>query len=168
MRRHTGIFSAPVAIDEERTCAALGLSVPGLHKLLYLLAVEHIVKYIPSDTATILFLHHNRYYPSDLALNPKRYEMLRKSFRERLEAMEGYITEDDTCRASYLLDYFGEKDAEPCGECDVCRKNKPMSEKKLRALIESGEFNLGDIPKESLPLLRRILDESGQTVIKKS
>ncbi|MCQ2143317.1 MAG: RecQ family zinc-binding domain-containing protein, partial [Bacteroidales bacterium] len=164
MRRHTGIFSSPVAIDEDQVCAALDLTVPSLRKLLYLLAVEHIIKYIPCDTATILFLHHNRYYPSDLALNPERYEMLRSSFRERLGVMEGYVTGEDTCRAAYLLAYFGEKDAAPCGECDVCRGKKnaePLSEKELRAIVESGNYRLEDIPKESLPLLRRILDENG-------
>lgn len=163
MRHHTGIFSSPVAIDEERTSAALGLTVPSLRKLLYLLAVEHIIKYIPCDTATILFLHHNRYHPSDLALNPKRYEMLRKSFHERLSAMEGYVTEDDTCRASFLLDYFGEKDAKPCGECDICRGGKGsggLSEEALRAMVSSGSYRIGDIPQESLPLLRKILDET--------
>ena len=39
--------------------------------------------------------------------------------RQKLEAMLAYC-EMTTCRRQFLLRYFGETDAEPCGNCDTC------------------------------------------------
>ncbi|MCU0491135.1 MAG: ATP-dependent DNA helicase [Chloroflexaceae bacterium] len=39
--------------------------------------------------------------------------------RSRVEMMRGYAESRD-CRRRYLLGYFGEELAEPCGYCDVC------------------------------------------------
>ena len=41
-----------------------------------------------------------------------------------MEAMKAYVEEEDTCRQAFLLDYFGEKEAEDCGRCDVCRARR--------------------------------------------
>jgi ATP-dependent DNA helicase RecQ len=40
--------------------------------------------------------------------------------RSRIEMMRGY-TETTGCRRQFLLGYFGEELAEPCGSCDTCR-----------------------------------------------
>lgn len=40
--------------------------------------------------------------------------------RSRIEMMRGYA-ETTGCRRQYLLGYFGEELAEPCGRCDTCR-----------------------------------------------
>jgi len=46
-------------------------------------------------------------------------EHYREFERSRLEMMRGYAETSD-CRRCYLLNYFGEGRAEPCGNCDVC------------------------------------------------
>lgn len=40
--------------------------------------------------------------------------------REKLKAMV-QMCYSHTCRQEWILEYFGEDDAEPCGNCDVCR-----------------------------------------------
>ncbi|GER24245.1 ATP-dependent DNA helicase RecQ [Zafaria cholistanensis] len=40
--------------------------------------------------------------------------------RSRIDMMRGYA-ETDGCRRQYLLGYFGEELADPCGNCDNCR-----------------------------------------------
>ncbi|MBQ3207280.1 MAG: RecQ family ATP-dependent DNA helicase [Bacteroidales bacterium] len=124
MRRYTGLFSYPVPIDEEYVASQIGVTVPGLRQLLYNLALEHVIRYVPCDRATVLFLHHDRLRPKNVNLDPERYEMLKSSALERMQKMVDYVNEEDVCRSSFLLEYFGQKEAEDCGTCDICRDQK--------------------------------------------
>lgn len=124
MRRYTGLFSYPVPIDEEYVASQIGVTVPGLRQLLYNLALEHVIRYVPCDRATVLFLHHDRLRPKNVNLDPERYEMLKSSALERMQKMMDYVNEEDVCRSSYLLEYFGQKEAGDCGTCDICRDQK--------------------------------------------
>ena len=121
MRRYTSVFSYPVPVDEEYIAAKLGLTVSQLRQLLYRMSLEHVIKYIPCDHATVLYLHHERLRPKNVNLDPERYNMLKSAALDRTGKMIDYINEDDTCRSSYLLQYFGQKDSPACGTCDICR-----------------------------------------------
>ena len=129
MRKYTGLFSYPVPIDEDFVASKVGVPVPMLRQLLYKLSLEHIIKYIPCDHATVLYLHHDRLRPKNVNLDPERYEMLKSSCTERMQKMIDYVSEDDTCRSSYLLEYFGQKESSDCGTCDICRAGKSSSGK---------------------------------------
>lgn len=124
MRRYTGLFSYPVPIDEDYVASRIGVSVPEFRQLLYRLSLEHVIKYIPNDHATVLFLHHERLRPKNVNLDPERYELLKTSANERVQKMIDYISEEDVCRSSYLLEYFGQKESADCGTCDICRSTK--------------------------------------------
>ena len=121
MRRYTGLFSYPVPIDEEYVASQIGVQVPGLRQLLYNLALEHVIRYVPCDRATVLFLHHDRLRPKNVNLDPERYEMLKNSALSRMQKMIDYVSQEEVCRSSYLLEYFGQKDSLDCRTCDVCR-----------------------------------------------
>ena len=127
MRKYTGVFSYPVAIDEEYVAGLLDVQVPMLRQLLYKLSLEHVLKYIPCDHATVLFLHHERLRPKNVNLDPERYDLLKNSAMARIQKMIDYISEEDTCRSAYLLEYFGQKESADCGTCDVCRNTRKMS-----------------------------------------
>ena len=121
MRRYTGLFSYPVPIDEEYIATQIGVQVPMLRQLLYKLSLEHVIRYVPCDHATVIYLHHDRLRPKNVNLDPERYELLKSSCNERLEKMIDYIQEEDTCRSTYLLQYFGQTESDDCLTCDVCR-----------------------------------------------
>ena len=177
MRKYTGLFAFPVPIDEDYIAGRIGVTVPMLRQLLYNLALEHVIKYIPSDHATVLFLHHDRLRPKNLNLDPERYQMLKDSSDTRMQKMLDYITEEDTCRSAYLLDYFGQKESADCGTCDVCRSSKKSSDTTLKeALVKfvndemSGSYTLEDVARRFgsqtssdsdtyIRLLRRLIDE---------
>ena len=127
MRKYTGVFSYPVAIDEEYVAGLLDVQVPMLRQLLYKLSLEHVLKYIPCDHATVLFLHHERLRPKNVNLDPERYDLLKNSAMARIQKMIDYISEEETCRSAYLLEYFGQKESADCGTCDVCRSTRKMS-----------------------------------------
>ena len=150
MRRYTGVFSYPVAIDEEYIAARIGVQIPMLRQILYRLSLEHVIKYIPADHATVLFLHHERLRPKNLNLNIERYELLKSSYESRMQEMIDYIQEEDRCRSSFLLEYFGQTENNDCGTCDICRKtktNKILAEsvKEYINNEKSGRYTVSDI-----------------------
>ncbi len=72
----------------------------------------------------------------DLALDEDAMEKKDARDREKLRAMVE-MCYARTCRQQWILNYFGEPDAETCGNCDVCRERsagdfrKPTAEEKL-------------------------------------
>jgi ATP-dependent DNA helicase RecQ len=159
MRRYTGVYSFAVPIDEEYVAGLLDVQVPMLRQLLYKLSLEHVIKYIPCDHATVLFLHHERLRPKNVNLDPERYDLLKSSALERMQKMIDYISEEDTCRSSFLLEYFGQTESQDCGTCDICRnaRKTPVetkateSEDTAACMTEfvnnelSGRYTLSDI-----------------------
>lgn len=175
MRRYTGIFSYPVPVDEDYLASQAGIAVPALRQLLYRMSLEHVVKYIPKDHATVLYLHHERLRPKNVDLDPERYMQLKTSHEERVEQMIGYINEEDTCRSSYLLHYFGQEDSNACGTCDVCRaaKTKAAGPGGLAAdivryvtVVKKGRYTIEDVSlqfqsatSDFIALLRSLIED---------
>ena len=183
MRKYTGVFSFPVPVDEDYLAGLLDVQVPVLRQLLYKLSLEHVIRYIPCDRATVLFLHHERLRPKNVNLDPQRYEFLKNSAMDRMQKMIDYISQEDTCRSSYLLDYFGQKESADCGTCDVCRSSRKMPVKEKATLSEdiaaeivryvnemSGHYSLDDVARRFgspvsasthawTEILRRLIDQ---------
>ena len=174
MRKYTGLFSYPVPVDEDYLAGSIGVPVPMFRQLLYKLSLEHVIRYIPNDHATVLFLHHERLRPKNVNLNPERYDLLKGSSHNRMQKMMDYVSEEDTCRSTYLLEYFGQKESKDCGTCDVCRKGvKPMKrdvEQEIMSFINEecgGRYSLDDVmrrfggerPDDCPGILRRLIDE---------
>ena len=153
MRKYTGLFAFPVPIDEDYIASCIGVPVPMLRQLFYKLSLEHIIRYIPSDHATVLYLHHDRLRPKNINLDPDRYAFLKEAGTSRMQKMIDYVSQEDTCRSSYLLEYFGQTDSADCGTCDVCRRDgKKSSSKDLELQLtnyinveKSGSYSLDDI-----------------------
>ena len=180
MRKYTGLFSYPVPIDEDFVASKVGVPVPMLRQLLYKLSLEHVIKYIPCDHATVLFLHHDRLRPKNLNLDPQRYELLKNSCNEKMQKMIDYVSEEDTCRSSYLLDYFGQTESDDCGTCDICRAGKSGTGKKTAVADDTAvlisdfvnvrmkgsytledflrHFNTPDSSGQMTDILRRLID----------
>jgi len=174
MRKYTGLFSYPVPVDEDYLAGSIGVPVPMFRQLLYKLSLEHVIRYIPNDHATVLFLHHERLRPKNVNLNPERYDLLKGSSHNRMQKMIDYVSEEDKCRSTYLLEYFGQKESKDCGTCDVCRKGvKPMKrdvEQEMMSFINEecgGRYSLdgvmrrfgGERPDDCPGILRRLIDE---------
>ncbi|MGM9786088.1 MAG: ATP-dependent DNA helicase RecQ [Candidatus Cryptobacteroides sp.] len=140
MRRYSGVFSYPVPVDEDYVAASAGVGVPVLRQLLYKLSLEHIIRYVPCTNATVLFLHHDRLRPKNVFLDPEKYNLLKESMLRRVGKMIDYVQEADVCRSSYLLEYFGQEGAAPCGTCDVCRGRKAAVKGNERLREEIKEY----------------------------
>ena len=123
MRKYTGLFSYPVPIDEDYVASQVGVPVPMLRQLLYNLSLEHVIRYVPCDRATVLFLHHDRLRPKNVNLDPEKYDLLKNSALERMQKMVDYVSQEEVCRSSYLLEYFGQTETTDCKTCDICRNS---------------------------------------------
>ncbi len=174
MRTYPGIFSFTVPVDEERLSCACGVTVAELRQLLYRLSLEHIIKYIPCDRYSVLYLHHGRLMPGNLNLQKDKYEFLRRTARERAEAMEGYVSESELCRSRYLLLYFGQEESRDCGTCDVCRTRAGRSctedavrgyvrahpDSSLRELKAWCDDPRNSLPSDAVEVYREMIDEA--------
>ncbi len=180
MRSYTGIFSFVQPIDEEYVSNRCGMTVSQLRQTLYHLALEHVINYVPADHSDVVFLHHDRLRPGNVALMPSRYEMLKKCARDRSKAMLEYASETTECRSRYLLRYFGQTESADCGFCDVCRVRRTavpardlrqMTRRKLTEYIneKGGEYTIEEIVAEFgnpsknyspdfLDILRQLID----------
>ena len=179
MRRYTGLFSYPVPVDEDYVASKVGLPVPMFRQLLYKMSLEHIIKYIPSDHATVLFLHHERLRPKNLHLDPEKYALLKDASLDRMQKMMDFVSEEDVCRSAYLLEYFGQKESADCGNCDICRSAKDKtaglddSAVRISDFIndeKSGRYTIEDVivrfssatssdSDDLMSVLRRIIDD---------
>lgn len=152
MRKYTGLFAYPVPVDEEFVAGHIGVQVPQLRQLLYQLSLMHVIRYVPCDKATVLFLHHDRLRDKNVNLDPARYELLKSSASEKITKMIDYVNEEDTCRSSCLLEYFGQSESKDCGTCDICRSGKSdqtrTTDDALKAYVleeMKGRYSLSDI-----------------------
>ena len=107
-----------------------------------------ILLYSSSDVTTARFLINNG--SENEELDPKQVEMVRKQDIARLDAMVGYC-KTKTCLRGYILEYFGQKHPELCGNCGSCK----------------GSFEEVDITTESqmiLSCVKRVQDKLGYSI----
>ena len=153
-----------------------------LRQLLYQMSLLHVIRYVPADHATVIFLRHDRLRPKNVNLEPQRHAMLKTAAVGRMEKMIEYVSQTDTCRSAYLLKYFGQKESADCGTCDVCRakassgasaNKQPDLAAEMKAFINdemSGSYTLDDVlgrfavpgrysTDECITTLRRLIDQ---------
>ena len=97
-----------------------------------------------------------------------RAEVDREAFdRSRVEMMRGYA-EEDGCRRAYLLGYFGEPFAPPCGRCDACDAGRGTNGVAtadgpfgLGARVEHPEWGAGTVQRIEDDMLTVVFDGVG-------
>lgn len=107
-----------------------------------------ILLFSGTDVQTARFLINNG--SENEELDPAQLEIIRKQDMARLDAMVGYC-KTKTCLRGYILEYFGQKHPELCGNCGSCK----------------GNFEEVDITREAqmiLSCVRRIEDKLGYNV----
>ena len=104
------------------------------------------------------------------------YEERYARFKKRIDAVIDYITDTSNCRTALLLQYFGEKVAEGCGNCDNCNAANPEPTTEdvygciladLRAQLHEGpkygyELNLSKYKAQDIEHVIRTMTEDGE------
>ncbi len=119
LRSYQGAFSHHVKINEGKLSKFLNIQIPVLHKMFKRLALEHIIDYQPPKDKPRLTFLKERVNAENLLIDTKRYNLLQKRRRDRLNAVFHFINSDE-CRNIVLLRYFGEMNSNKCTLCDIC------------------------------------------------
>ena len=142
LRNYGGLFVDYNYIDEGFVASQCGLQPQQLYMILKNLSGKHILHFIPQKKTPYVRYLQRREDPEDVQLLPVVYEERKEQFRERIQAMINYATNDHVCRSRQLLRYFGEEDSHDCRQCDVClspthdQVSESISSPEAHAILE--------------------------------
>ena len=97
-----------------------------IHHALKLLELSGYIEYCEAmdessfQTAPQITYTHPRVQKNALIIPSSAYEKRRERMKKRISKVVEYMNGVQICRSRLLLSYFGEKNTEDCGCCDVC------------------------------------------------
>lgn len=124
LRTTPGIFENALAINEDILSAKLNISKQDFIKHLQFLQTRNVLRYEKRPEKPLIQLLQNRLPIESIVLDFSFIEKRTKSNIERLENIKHYTQQNIQCRAVFIANYFGEKNTENCGVCDICLENK--------------------------------------------
>lgn len=127
LRLYTGLFADYVFINEDVIALRTGLDHQTIYDSLLELTRMGILHYVPRKRTPYIIYTTSCEEARHLLLPKEVYENLKERMRERLDAMIDYIVDSQGCREVKMLRYFGEKDTQNCGHCDVCVEHKKQT-----------------------------------------
>jgi len=146
LRSYTGIFTDYAYVNEETLSIRSGIPRQQVYDLLKMLSKRRIIDYIPHKKTRFLIYTKERVELRHLQLKSEVYEERKERYEHRIKAMSEYVTSETNCRSRMLLRYFGEKNENNCGQCDVCLSRKTSSH------LTDSQFDI--IKKEVLQILQ--------------
>ncbi len=173
LRSYSGLFTGYVNIDEELLAARASTTREVVWHFLKQLNSNRIIDYIPRKKTPLIFFTMDRLPTEKLVISKENYDLRKKEYLDRIEAVIDYAGKSTTCRSQTLLDYFGEKVSALCGICDVCLSSgvQVMSRKefdniasKIRKELaipcraEDLQYKLGIDDEKFWQVLRQLLD----------
>ena len=139
LRNYGGLFTDYHYIDEGFLASQTALEPQQVYQTLKGLGQRHILHFIPQKKTPYIRYAQRREDKEYLQFTPAIYEERLDQFRQRIQAVIQYATDDQVCRSRQLLRYFGETDSHDCGLCDVClshRKGGIVSEPRMNTAQE--------------------------------
>ena len=120
LRSYTGFFSEYVSIDEATLAKNAKVSIDVIYGYLKQLDKMKIIDYIPRRNQSVITYLRERIHEKDLTISNANYKVRKKIKEEHIASVIRYAESIDECRSVMLLEYFGEKNVEACGQCDYC------------------------------------------------
>lgn len=184
LRNYTGLFADFAYIDEMFLSHHTGLSPDRIYEMLKDMNNRRIIDYIPRRRTPTVTFSMRRLETERIVLPPMVYDTRKEEYAKRIEQMLHYASDDGKCRSRMLLEYFGEKEADDCGQCDVClrcRKDRKLKEDRrrkaedirreiLELLSDGKEHDLGELNRLNYPtellneVVKYMIDEEEITV----
>jgi ATP-dependent DNA helicase RecQ len=131
LRMHEGIRDNYCVINEVRLATELKLNISIVQQFLLDLKRFNIIDYSMAKDKPQIILIEPRKKIENLQIDVNNLNLLKNKHLLRSTAMIDYARNETECRANFLLNYFGESNNMPCGNCDVCiefKKNNYSAE----------------------------------------
>ena len=140
LRSYTGLFDQLTSINENDLAARTQLSMTEIKSQLNSLQTYQVITYAPITTSPLLLMTMDRLPATHVQIDGAYYRNRLAIITAKINAMVNYVKEP-ICRSIQLRSYFDEKQAKPCGQCDVCLLNQPENTsftfQKLAKIIEN-------------------------------
>ena len=120
LRSLPGVLGDFVVFNEEVAARATGLTVDQVVALLKKLEAYQFLSYSPRNDKPQIQLTTELLDTRYFGLSRENYADRKQDAAERINAVIGFVSNDQECRSVQLLRYFNENKAKPCGRCDVC------------------------------------------------
>ncbi|MBQ9591947.1 MAG: RecQ family ATP-dependent DNA helicase [Paludibacteraceae bacterium] len=122
MRMYTGLFTDHAYVNEDDIAARMGTDRQSVYTALRGLTFKGIVSYIPYKRAPLVKFLTPRLDESRIVTYRDTTLQQKRIYEHRIRSIIDYANARQ-CRSQFLLRYFGESDATPCGNCDYCREH---------------------------------------------
>lgn len=124
MRKYAGIFVQYVFINEKFISEEMGVERSRVYETLVELSRRKVLHYVPGNDRPYIIYRQPRLPVSYVNISKEAYEKRKKNYAEKVNKMVEYIENGGKCRQLFLMQYFGQKETEPCGICDLCLKRR--------------------------------------------
>lgn len=154
LRSYSGLFFEYVNIFENDIASRTKLDKAKVLSILYRLQEHELVSYFPQSSLPKLSFGRGRIDTGLLTFSKENYELRKKVFQQKTEAVLNYADNKLFCRSRLLLAYFGETNSEDCGVCDVCleRNKQELSDadfeniaEKIKAMLSVSSLGLKEL-----------------------
>jgi ATP-dependent DNA helicase RecQ len=129
LRMYGGILDHYIKISESQIARVINITETEVVKQLKFLQRSKILTYIPANDKPTILLLNERLHDNNLRIDTKYLLQRKQVIETQLKAMIYFVEQSKICRQTIICNYFGEKDVEKCGKCDICLEEK----KKLEA-----------------------------------
>ena len=149
LRNVSGFSSYKVSFNEDYLSQKLEISKHLIKERLKDLVNKKYLNYIDGDSASVKFLKHrnqrlieNSYW--------QLFEHIQKNKLQKWEEMKFFMEDKDYCKMKLILSYFGEKNVQDCGICNICEHDKNFINPKTVSdsvldLLSINKFSLEQI-----------------------
>jgi len=158
LRLYTGLFTEYAIINEDTIARTCQMSRQDVYDRLKALARLKVIIYNPQKHASLIVWTRERIHEDEMVFPRAVYKDRKEDCERRITSMIDYCERNDMCRSQMLLEYFGEKNSQPCGHCDICnaRKREGSFDSKRMADIENSLKEnglLSEIPADAIEYL---------------
>ncbi len=131
LRSYTGLFTEYCKIDEAEIAKRINFTKEKLIEQLLKLQQYKIIDYKPQNKKPQISFLTERINENHISIAKENYHNLKKHAYRRMKAIIDYVQSENKCRSLLLLNYFGEKSDNRCGNCDVCLERNKLELSKL-------------------------------------
>jgi ATP-dependent DNA helicase RecQ len=127
MRTYTGVFTEFVTIYEDSLALKAHVKSETIVEYLNKMNSLGIIRYLPQKKTPVIIFTEERLDVKNLRISRENYKDRKDRYTKRIDEVIRYATDENHCRSSMLLDYFGEKNARRCGQCDFCTRKEELN-----------------------------------------